>query len=100
MSKIEQKNQSEVIELAIELMSRASVTPEDAGCQKLMSQRLAKLGFTNESMVFADTTNLWSRRDSTNEIKVDDLVFVLLVTPMLYQQATLNYGTHHRLNRL
>lgn len=75
MSKIEQKNQSEVIELAIELMSRASVTPEDAGCQKLMSQRLAKLGFTNESMVFADTTNLWSRRDSTNEIKVDDLVF-------------------------
>jgi succinyl-diaminopimelate desuccinylase len=75
VSKIEQKNQSEVIELAIELMSRASVTPEDAGCQKLMSQRLAKLGFTNESMVFADTTNLWSRRDSTNEIKVDDLVF-------------------------
>lgn len=75
MSHIEQKNQSEVIELAVELMSRASVTPEDAGCQKLMSQRLAKLGFTNESMIFADTTNLWSRRDSKNASKVDDLVF-------------------------
>ena len=75
MSKIEQKNQSEVIELAIDLMSRASVTPEDAGCQKLMAQRLAQLGFTNESMIFADTTNLWSRRDSTNATKEDDLVF-------------------------
>lgn len=75
MSQIERKNQSAVIELAIDLMSRASVTPEDAGCQKLMAQRLAKLGFTNESMIFADTTNLWSRRDSTETKKVDDLVF-------------------------
>jgi len=75
VSQIEQKNQSAVIELAIDLLARASVTPEDAGCQKLMSQRLAKLGFTNESMIFADTTNLWSRRDSTNANKEDDLVF-------------------------
>jgi succinyl-diaminopimelate desuccinylase len=75
VSQIEQKNQSAVIELAIELMSRASVTPEDVGCQKLMAQRLAKLGFSNESMVFADTTNLWSRRDSTETKKENDLVF-------------------------
>jgi len=54
---------SDVIKLAIDLMSRPSVTPEDAGCQELMKNRLEKLGFTNETMVFEDTTNLWSRRN-------------------------------------
>ena len=66
---------SEVIELAIALMSRASVTPEDAGCQRLMADRLSKLGFNNESMVFADTTNLWSRRNGINKIDQDNVVF-------------------------
>tara|TARA_B110000881_G_C18577947_1_gene519841 strand:- start:306 stop:1457 length:1152 start_codon:yes stop_codon:yes gene_type:complete len=51
-----------VIQLACDLLSRESVTPEDAGCQTLMSGILADSGFTNESMVFEDTTNLWSRR--------------------------------------
>ena len=54
---------SDVIKLAIDLISRPSVTPEDAGCQQLMKERLSKLGFTNETMVFEDTTNLWSRRN-------------------------------------
>lgn len=54
---------SEVIKLAIDLMSRPSVTPEDAGCQQLMKDRLEQLGFTNETMIFEDTTNLWSRRN-------------------------------------
>ncbi|MGV2873956.1 succinyl-diaminopimelate desuccinylase [Colwellia sp. E150_009] len=54
---------SDVIKLAIDLMSRPSVTPEDAGCQALMKNRLEKLGFTNETMMFEDTTNLWSRRN-------------------------------------
>jgi len=64
VSQTEQIKESAVITLAKDLMSRASVTPEDAGCQKLMAERLEKLGFSNETMVFADTTNLWSRRDS------------------------------------
>ncbi len=51
-----------VIELAQELISRMSVTPEDAGCQQLLSERLRVLGFDCEPMVFADTTNLWARR--------------------------------------
>lgn len=66
MNKTAQKKQSAVIELAIALMAKASVTPEDAGCQRLMAQRLAKIGFSNETMIFADTTNLWSRRNSCN----------------------------------
>lgn len=55
---------NEVLALAQQLISRPSVTPLDEGCQQLLAERLAKLGFINESMVFDDTTNLWSRRGS------------------------------------
>jgi succinyl-diaminopimelate desuccinylase len=51
-----------VIEIAKNLMNRRSVTPEDAGCQEAMKDFLGALGFANETMVFDDTTNLWSRR--------------------------------------
>lgn len=53
---------SPVIALAKDLISRSSVTPEDAGCQDVMIARLKALGFTIEPMVFEDTTNLWARR--------------------------------------
>ncbi|MDO6705250.1 succinyl-diaminopimelate desuccinylase [Photobacterium sp. 1_MG-2023] len=53
---------SPVLALAKDLISRPSVTPEDAGCQALMINRLEKLGFKIEPMVFEDTTNLWARR--------------------------------------
>lgn len=55
------------LELARELISRESVTPQDAGCQQVLGKRLAALGFTLETMVFEDTTNLWARRDSGDE---------------------------------
>ncbi|MHA6606069.1 succinyl-diaminopimelate desuccinylase [Photobacterium damselae] len=53
---------SPVISLAKDLLSRRSVTPEDAGCQDVMIERLRQLGFCIETMVFDDTTNLWARR--------------------------------------
>ncbi|WP_256383115.1 succinyl-diaminopimelate desuccinylase [Photobacterium toruni] len=53
---------SPVITLAKDLMSRPSVTPEDAGCQTVMIKRLQALGFIIETMVFEDTVNLWARR--------------------------------------
>lgn len=65
---------SDVIKLAIDLISRPSVTPEDAGCQQLMKDRLGKLGFINETMVFEDTTNLWSRRNG-NVVEDNEPVF-------------------------
>lgn len=65
--------QSSVIKLAMDLISRPSVTPEDAGCQQLIRERLSKLGFFNETMVFEDTTNLWSRRNGG--LDSDDIVF-------------------------
>ena len=58
----------DVIELACELISRPSVTPEDAGCQKLIAEILSLSTFSNESMVFEDTTNLWSRRGNTEPV--------------------------------
>ena len=50
------------LELACDLISRPSVTPEDAGCQQLLSQRLQALGFQIEPLQFAEVANLWARR--------------------------------------
>lgn len=55
---------SAVLSLAKELISRPSVTPEDAGCQAVIIARLTALGFVIEPMVFEDTVNLWARRGS------------------------------------
>ncbi|MFY8325741.1 succinyl-diaminopimelate desuccinylase [Pseudoalteromonas sp. ZZD1] len=51
-----------VIELAQALIQRRSVTPEDAGCQAMMNERLAVLGFNIESLFFTDTLNTWARK--------------------------------------
>ena len=50
------------LQLAFDLISRHSVTPEDAGCQELMMERLAAAGFSNEPLRFAEVDNFWSRR--------------------------------------
>ena len=59
---------SATLDLAIELISRPSVTPADEGCQALMMDRLGKLGFNNESMRFEDVDNFWSRRGSAGPV--------------------------------
>ncbi len=51
-----------VAALLCELLRLRSVTPDDAGCQALIAERLAALGFTCESLPFGDVTNLWARR--------------------------------------
>ncbi|MFC3095916.1 succinyl-diaminopimelate desuccinylase [Alteromonas sediminis] len=58
----------DVVELTQALIRRRSVTPDDAGCQNMMKDRLALLGFKNETMVFEDTTNLWARRGSEGPV--------------------------------
>jgi len=57
-----------VVELTQALIKRRSITPEDAGCQHIMKDRLSALGFENETMVFEDTTNLWSRRGNAGPV--------------------------------
>ena len=52
---------SATVQLASDLIARHSVTPDDAGCQALLIERLAAIGFECETMVFDDVTNLWAR---------------------------------------
>ncbi len=52
-------------ELAREIMSRPSVTPEDGGCCELFAARLGALGFTCEFINRNGVTNLWARRGTT-----------------------------------
>jgi len=57
-----------VIDLLCELIRRRSITPDDAGCQSLISERLERLGFVCETMSFNDVTNLWARRGSDSPV--------------------------------
>lgn len=50
------------LQLACDLISRPSVTPEDAGCLQLLGERLEKLGFTLETLNFGEVQNLWARK--------------------------------------
>ena len=51
---------SDVLALAIDLIGRRSITPDDAGCQSLIAQRLRDVGFACESMRFGEVDNLWA----------------------------------------
>jgi succinyl-diaminopimelate desuccinylase len=48
--------------LARDLIARRSITPEDAGCQALLAERLIPLGFRCETLQANGVTNLWARR--------------------------------------
>ena len=51
-----------VIELTQQLIRRPSLSPDDAGCQVLLIERLRAIGFTVERMDFGDTQNFWAWR--------------------------------------
>ncbi|WP_042859139.1 succinyl-diaminopimelate desuccinylase [Dickeya sp. NCPPB 3274] len=51
-----------VIELAQQLIKRPSLSPDDAGCQALMIERLQAIGFIVEKLDFGDTQNFWAWR--------------------------------------
>lgn len=51
---------SPTLELTCDLMRRPSVTPADAGCQALMMQRLAALGFETVPLRFGEVDNFWA----------------------------------------
>lgn len=50
------------VRLAIELIDKQSITPEDAGCQALLADRLSAAGFRIEKLNSGDVSNLWARR--------------------------------------
>src|SRR3970282_902229 len=55
---------SDVFDLTCELIARASVTPEDAGCQALIASRLRSAGFACEHLRFGAVDNLWATHGS------------------------------------
>jgi succinyl-diaminopimelate desuccinylase len=49
-----------VFQLTCDLIARPSITPDDAGCQALIAQRLQAAGFTIEHLRFGEVDNLWA----------------------------------------
>lgn len=59
-----------VITLAKELISRPSVTPDDAGCQRMLASRLEAAGFQCEFIQEGEVSNLWARRGTQRPLMV------------------------------
>ena len=61
---------SETLNIAKELISKKSITPEDAGCQDFMIQRLEKLGFEIENMPHGDVKNFYAKKGTSSPLIV------------------------------
>jgi succinyl-diaminopimelate desuccinylase len=59
---------SDVLALTRDLVARASVTPEDAGCQALVSGRLARAGFRCTQIDFGEVKNLWATHGEGGDV--------------------------------
>jgi succinyl-diaminopimelate desuccinylase len=70
---------SRTLQLAEQLISRPSVTPDDAGCQQILGERLAQLGFALETIDSGPAdfrvTNLWAVRRPADVAGSKTLVF-------------------------
>ncbi|MDM0023564.1 succinyl-diaminopimelate desuccinylase [Variovorax saccharolyticus] len=62
---------SRTLQLAEQLISRPSVTPDDGGCQQILGERLARLGFRLETIESGPAdfrvTNLWAVRPGAGQ---------------------------------
>ena len=70
---------TQTLQLTEQLLSMASVTPHDGGCQALIAQRLAPLGFVCETIESGPSdfrvTNLWAKRNASVAHAAKTLVF-------------------------
>lgn len=55
---------NDVLALTCDLIARPSVTPEDAGCQQLIAERLNAAGFNCEHLRLGEVDNLWATHGS------------------------------------
>jgi succinyl-diaminopimelate desuccinylase len=58
------------LSLTCELIRRESITPEDAGCQQLLMERLQALGFSCYDLPFGSTRNFWAEWGETGPLLV------------------------------
>ncbi|SLJ83853.1 succinyl-diaminopimelate desuccinylase [Psychrobacter sp. DAB_AL43B] len=72
-----QTHQQATLALSIALLERPSVTPDDDGCQDILSERLTQAGFACEFMYYGDrqakgehaeVKNLWARRGTADPV--------------------------------
>ena len=61
-SQLPASHTTETVLLTQELIRRRSVTPDDSGCQEVMIERLAAIGFMIERLRFGDVDNFWAVR--------------------------------------
>jgi succinyl-diaminopimelate desuccinylase len=66
----ESNTMTATLELARALIARRSLTPDDAGCQEILIERLEKLDFKIERMRFGNVDNFWARRGTTSPVLV------------------------------
>jgi succinyl-diaminopimelate desuccinylase len=59
---------SATLELSKALIARPSISPDDRGCQELLTFELQGLGFTVEQMPFGDVSNFWARRGTAGPV--------------------------------
>jgi acetylornithine deacetylase/succinyl-diaminopimelate desuccinylase-like protein len=78
---------SATLKLACDLIARPSITPEDAGCQDVLIERLRAIGFECETLIFDDVTNLWARRGNAGRY------WLLPAIPMLFLRVHWSNGT-------
>ncbi len=59
---------SATVDLTCELIRRRSITPDDAGCQSILADRLEQAGFSIERLKFGEVDNLWARQGNTGPV--------------------------------
>jgi succinyl-diaminopimelate desuccinylase len=59
---------SDTLNLTLDLIARQSVTPVDGGCQQLMIERLTAAGFRAEKIDFGSVENFWAVHGSAGPV--------------------------------
>lgn len=67
---LQMSDQPPVVTFLQELIRLPSITPNDAGCQQLIADRLKALGFTIEHLPFGEVNNLWAKRGNKEPLLV------------------------------
>jgi hypothetical protein len=61
---------SKTIELAQDLISRSSISPEDGGCQAVLIEILSDSGFLVDNLKFGEVYNFWATHGSSGPVFV------------------------------
>lgn len=61
---------SDTLQLAKDLISKASVTPKDKGCQLMMTDHLKKIGFSISDLKFGEVDNFWATHGNSEPVFV------------------------------